>query len=299
MNLFNHINLWDMQLLAVDLVIILILFVSLRLVKGLVSNVHATDEIASKDNFAFGVSFAGGIGALGIMLTGVSQGAFAPTLWQEALNMSVFGVIGLLLITVGRWFQDKVVLSQVSLHDQIAKDNLAAAIVDVGNVLAIGIVIRASMLWVETEGFLAIPVVIAGFVVSQVVLTLASKYRVKLFAIKSDNSNHSMQNALEAGNIALALRYAGYLTGVSLAITAASGFVIYDAENVWMAVGMWALIAIILSFIFAAIKVLAMKAILPKVDISDEVDNQNNLGVAAIETAVALAIGLTLLTLLT
>ena len=298
MNLLNNINFWNLQLIAIDFVIIFLLFVSLRLVKGLVSNVHATDEIASKDNFAFGVSFAGGIGALGIMLTGASMGEFAPTMLDEAINMSVFGVIGLVLITAGRWFQDKIVLSQVSLHDEIAKDNLAAAIVDVGNVLAVGIVIRASMLWVETEGFLAIPIVVAGFVVSQIVLTLASKYRVKLFAVKASEGNNCMQQALEDGNTALALRYAGYLTGVSLAITAASGFVPYDAENVWVAVIMWAVMAIILSVIFAGIKVVAMKAILPGVDISDEVDNQKNLGVGAIEATVAISIGLTLATLL-
>ena len=298
MNPLNNINIWHLQLLAIDFVIIFLLFVSLRLIKGLVSNVHATDEIASKDNFAFGVSFAGGIAALAIMLTGVSQGAFAATMLGEAINMAVFGVIGLVLITAGRAFQDKIVLSQVSLHDQIAKDNLAAAIVDVGNALAIGIVIRASMLWVETEGFQAIPIVIAGFVVSQIVLTIASKYRVKLFAVKSKNGNNCMQQALEDGNTALALRYAGYLTGVSLAITAASGFVVYDAANVWVAVMMWAVMAVILSFAFAAIKLIAMKAILPGVDISDEVDNQQNLGVAAIEAAVALSIGLTLATLL-
>jgi len=298
MNNFSHIDLWNLQALGVDFVIIFLLFVSLRLVKGLVSNVHATDEIATKDNFAFGVSFAGGIAALAIVLTGASMGEFASSLLEEAKNMALFGIIGLVLITAGRWFQDKVVLSQVSLHDQIAKDNLAAAIVDVGNVIAVGIVIRASMSWVETEGYQAIPVIIAGFVVSQIVLTLASKYRVKLFAVKSAGDKDCMQQALEDGNTALALRYAGYLMGVALAITAASGFVVYDAENVWLAVAMWAVMAVVLSLAFALIKLIAMKAILPGVDISDEVDNQKNLGVAAIELAVAVAIGLTLASLL-
>jgi uncharacterized membrane protein YjfL (UPF0719 family) len=295
---FNNINVWNLQALAIDFVIIFILFVSLRLVKGLVSNVHATDEIASEDNFAFGVSFAGGIAALAIMLTGASMGEFGASLLEEAINMTVFGVVGLVLITLGRWIQDKLVLSQVSLHDEIAKDNLAAAIVDLGNVLAVGIVIRASMIWVETEGFMALPVIIAGFVVSQIVLTLASKYRVKLFQVKATGDNSCMQQALEDGNTALALRYAGYLTGTALAITAASGFVAYDAENVWMAVLMWAVMAVVISVVFAGLKVIAMKMILPGVDLSDEVDNQKNLGVAAIETAVAVAIGITLASLL-
>ncbi|MCJ8274391.1 MAG: DUF350 domain-containing protein, partial [Psychrosphaera sp.] len=97
MSLLNNINFWNLQALAIDFVIIFILFVSLRLVKGLVSNVHATDEIASEDNFAFGVSFAGGIAALAIMLTGASMGEFGSSLLDEAINMSVFGVVGLVL----------------------------------------------------------------------------------------------------------------------------------------------------------------------------------------------------------
>ncbi|MFT4924056.1 MAG: uncharacterized membrane protein YjfL (UPF0719 family) [Phenylobacterium sp.] len=294
----NHINLWNLQALAIDFAIIFALFISLRLVKGLVSNVKATDEIASKDNFAFGVSFAGGIAALAFVLSGASQGEFSHSLLSEATNMAVFGIVGLVLITLGRWIQDKLVLSQISLHDEIAKGNLAAAIVDVGNAIAVGIVIRAAMLWVETEGFLAIPVIIAAFVVSQIVLMLASKYRVKLFKVKASGDNSCMQQALEDGNCALALRYSGYLTGTALAITAASGLVPYNADNVWVAVLMWAVMAIVLSVAFGLIKALAMKLILPGVDSSDEVDNQQNVGVAAIETAVALAIGLTLATLL-
>lgn len=298
MNTFSHINLWNLQALAIDFVIIFVLFVSLRLVKGLVSNVHATDEIASQDNFAFGVSFAGGIGALAIMLSGASTGEFSNSLVNEAMNMAVFGIVGLVLITLGRWIQDKLVLPQVSLHDEIAKDNLAAAIVDLGNVIAVGIVIRAAMIWVETEGFMALPVIIAAFFVSQIVLMLASKYRVKLFKVKSKGDNDCMQQALEDGNVALALRYCGYITGTALAITGASGLVAYDAQNVWVAVLWWAAMAVIVSAVFAVLKLVAMKLILPGIDTSDEVDNQQNIGVAAIETAVALAIGLTLATLL-
>ena len=295
---FTPVQIWQLQAIAIDFVIIFALFVSLRLAKGLVSNVHATDEIASEDNFAFGVSFAGGIAALAVMLSGASVGEFGATLAAEAANMAVFGVAGLILITLGRLIQDKLVLSQVSLHDEIAKGNLAAAIVDVGNALAVAVVIRASMLWVETEGFMALPIVVAGFVVSQIVLTLASTYRVKLFKVKASGDNSCLQQALEDGNNALALRYAGYLMGTALAITAASGFVSYDAENVWVAVGLWAVMAVVITIVFALIKLVAMKLILPGVDLDDEVDNQKNVGVAAIETAVAFAIGLTLAVLL-
>ena len=97
---FSPIMLSNSQATLVDFAIISLLFISLKLLKGLVSNVHATDEIASRDNFAFGISFAGGIGALGIMLTGATTGEFGHPLLNEAVNMLTL-CVRFIIITVG------------------------------------------------------------------------------------------------------------------------------------------------------------------------------------------------------
>ncbi len=294
---FNSLMLWNLQAVGIDFAIIFVLFISLRILKGVASNVRATDEIATRDNFAFGVAYAGGLGALAIMLTGASTGAFGHTLADEAINMVTFGVFGIVLIIIGRMIQDKVVLSKVDIHGEIANGNLSAAFVDVGNMLSVAIVIKAAMSWVETEGFAALPVVGGAFVVSQIILMIASKYRVRLFKMKNSEGD-CMQKAMEEGNKALSLRYAGYLLGTSLSITAASGFVAYDPDHVWVAIGYWAVFALIIMVVYAIIQLIAMKLILPGVDISDEVDRQNNIGVAAIELAVSVAIGMVLVVLL-
>ena len=61
---FNGITTWSLQALAIDFAIIIALFVSLKFIKGWVSNLHANDEITERDNFAFGISFAAGLVAL-------------------------------------------------------------------------------------------------------------------------------------------------------------------------------------------------------------------------------------------
>ena len=53
---FNGITTWSLQALAIDFAIIIALFVSLKFIKGWVSNLHANDEITERDNFAFGIS---------------------------------------------------------------------------------------------------------------------------------------------------------------------------------------------------------------------------------------------------
>jgi len=291
---FNNLDLWNFQASVVDFVIIVFLFISLRVLKCLVANVSMGDEIAQKDNVAFGVSFAGGIGALAIMLTGASMGEYGQSLLNEGVSMLVFGLIGLGLITLGRLVQDKIVFRKVALLAQIKQGNLAAAFVDVGNVLAVGIVIRAAMVWVETEGWVAIPIILAAFVVSQLVLMVASMYRVSLFKTRATGENACMEKAFEDGNTALAVRYGGFLIGVALAITAASGVVVYDPDKLLMSVLGWAVVAVAFSVIFTLVVALARMAILPGINVVEEVDEQGNVGVAAIEAAIAIAIGLTL-----
>ena len=92
----------DFQALLIDMAIIIALFVSLKFIKGWVSNLHANDEITEKDNFAFGLSFAAGLAGLAIVLTGVSSGA--DSLTQEA-QMAGYGVVGIILIKLGHFFK--------------------------------------------------------------------------------------------------------------------------------------------------------------------------------------------------
>lgn len=294
---FNSLMIWNIQATLIDIAVVFLLFVSLRILKGLISNVHATDEIASKDNIAFGISFAGGLLALGVMLTGVSKGEFGHSLLNEALTMAAFGVAGLFLIMVGRLVQDKFVLPNVDLHEQIKKGNVTAAIVDVGHVVAVGIIVHGVMLWVDTQGWQAFPVILTAFVISQVLLAVVSKYRVHLFKVKSGDKE-CMQKAMEEGNIAIGIRYAGFLIGASLAITASSGFVLYEPDQIVLASMYWGIVALVMLCVFFAIQVVAMKVLLWKVDISDEVDRQRNTGVAAIEAALSTSLGMILVSLL-
>ena len=60
------------------------------------------EELSKKDNFAFGVSVAGSILALGIVLTGAITGENAPSYLMEIVGMLAYGVYGLVLIKIGR-----------------------------------------------------------------------------------------------------------------------------------------------------------------------------------------------------
>ena len=111
--------------LAIDITIAIALLGAMRFLLGLTSKVNTTEELAHKDNFAFGVSVAGSILALGIVLTGAITGENAPSYLMEVIGMLAYGTYGLVLIKVGRIVQDKIALQHLNKTELIKKKTLA------------------------------------------------------------------------------------------------------------------------------------------------------------------------------
>ncbi|MDH3325735.1 MAG: DUF350 domain-containing protein [Gammaproteobacteria bacterium] len=281
-----------LAILAVDLVLAVILLTAFRKLAGLISNVSTTEELAAKDNFAFGLVFAGGLISLSIVLTGVVSGDAGSSLFKEILLVVTYGVLGIILMMLSRKVLDNFAMPDINIHDQIMKGNMAAAIVDVGNLLATAIIVKAVMSWIDDTSLFGLIAVVIGFIVSQIVLILVTQYRNKVYA--SRHNGQSLQVALENGNKAIALRYCGHKIGVALAVTAASGFVPYNDERLLMACLAWGGISIILTIALSLIAIAARHIILAKIDVVNEVDIQQNMGIGFIEATIYVSIGLLL-----
>lgn len=274
---------------AVDLLIIVAILAGIRKLSGAIGHVSSLDELTKKDNHAFGISIAGAILALAIMLMGVVSGEVAMNPAYEAFLMLGYGGLGLLLMWVTRKVFDNISLPKISIHKQIMEGNIAAALVDAGNMIATAIILRAVMIWVDSNSWLGLALVIVGFLISQFLLLAATLYRRYVYAKR--HAGQGVQDEIEKGNIALALRFAGHRIGIALAVTAASGIVIYDDETVITPVLTWASTAIVMMIALTLLAFITRKAILPKVDVAAEVDKQGNVAIGAIEAAVYVAIG--------
>lgn len=286
----SEVDIWTYQILLIDLAIAVLMIAGLRFIRGLVTNVDSTEELASKDNYAFGIAMAGGTIALALMLTGAVSGEPGATLVAEMISVISYGLLGLVLLWVGRLGQDKLVLRGIQIQEQIKQGNLSAALVDVANTVATGLVLRAVMIWVESNTWDGLIMVLAAFVITQVLLAGVTRYRLMVYSRRHQGAN--LQAAFEAGNVALSLRYLGHISGVALAVTAASGVAQYDTDNLPMALLTWLAVAIIFTLLVSVLAIFARKVILAGVDVVDEVDNQSNVGVAAIEAAIYVSIGL-------
>ena len=261
----NAADLWTLQVALLDLLIVVGMVAGLRYMSGLVANVDSGEMLATHDNFAFGLAFAGGLLGLAVMLTGVLSGDAGATLVDELLSMIGYGLLGLLLIRLGRLIQDRIVLPKITVQESIRDGNLAAAFVDVGNTIAIGIVLRAVMMWVETDRLFGLVFVLVAFVVSQLLMAIVTRYRLAVYASRHDGA--SLQSAFTDGNVALALRYAGHLIGVGLAVTAASGIVRYAPEQIAVSFLAWAVVIVIIALLLSGLAILARLVVLSGIDV--------------------------------
>jgi len=282
--------------LAIDITIAILLLGAMRFLLGLTSQVNSTEELAEKDNFAFGVSVAGSILALGIVLTGAITGENATSYMMEVIGMLAYGTYGLLLIKVGRFIQDKVALQHLKKTDLIKEQNLSIGIIDAAGAIATAIIIRAVLLWVDGLTVATFIGITSGFIVAQAVLVFVTRIRESQYA--KNNQNDCLQEALSEGQLALAIRYSGQVISTALAVTAASYFLVYSPETLVENLLGWLVFGLIMTILVFLLTALAKRIVLWGINLVEEVDQQDNIGVASIEMATSIAIALILTALM-
>jgi hypothetical protein len=282
--------------LAIDITIAIMLLGAMRFLLGLTSKVNSTEELAHKDNFAFGVSVAGSTLALGIVLTGAITGENAPSYTMEIIGMLAYGTYGLILIKVGRIIQDKIALQHLNKTELIKDQNLTIGIIDAAGAIATAIIIRAVLLWVDGLDISTFIAITSGFIVAQAVLVLVTRIRERKFA--KNNQEGSLQEALSDGHLALAIRYSGQVISTALAVTAASHFLVYSPDTLVVNLLGWLIFGIIMTLLVALLTSIAKRIVLWGINLVEEVDQQHNIGVASIEMATSISIALILTALM-
>jgi uncharacterized membrane protein YjfL (UPF0719 family) len=268
----------------------------MRFLSGISAKVNSTEELAKEDNFAFGISVAGSILALGIVLTGAITGEAASSYAMEAIGMLAYGGYGLILIKVGRIIHDKVALQHLDKNALIIEKNLTIGIIDAAGAIATAIVIRAVLVWVDGLDLSTFIAITSGFVVAQTMLVIVTRLREKQYA--KNNQEDCLQEALSNGQIALAIRYAGQVISTALAVTAASYFLVYSPDTLVLNLVGWLVFGVVMTLLVALLTAIAKHIVLWGINLVEEVDQQHNIGVASIEMATSIAIALILTALM-
>lgn len=286
---------WDHyydQILAMNLLIITGLFLCLRLFSGITAHINASEELLRKDNPAFGISMAGVILGVTIILSGTFYGSPANDIETTAFLMTLYGVIGLGLMALTRWIFDKITLPALSIRDEILKGNIAVAITDVSNVIASAIIIRMILGWTATHSVQGLLDLLVIYAVSQVMLTGATFIKFKVFA--ATVKGRDIQDELKKGNIALALRFAGQKIGTAFAIIIASKLIVTELAGAGAMLLAWMCVSVVVILVLKTISYLAERVILFRAHVNSEVLDQQNIAVGALQAAIYIAMGLLL-----
>ncbi len=286
---------WQWGLIAINLSVIFVLLFLFKFKIAWKTGVSTHDELSEKDNPAYGGVLASAFFSFFLIMGAASTGDDQTLLQQELMLMIGFGVSGMIMLFISRVFLDKIAMKDFCLSEAIRKQNIAAALVDSSNMIATALIIFTYMSWVQGTAFESILVVAYGWVISQVLLSVLSFIRAKMY--KSKNGE-SLVEAISKNNIAVGIRYSAYKISFAFSAVIASGQYPYISEYVWWSTHSIFFSSILLSVIITLLTFLAKKIILGSIDFREEINEQNNTGLAAVEASLVLGITITAFCLL-
>lgn len=274
--------------LVIDLVLALLLLVIMKWLAGIFRKSSVADELGVKDNFAFGISIAGGMLSLCIVLGSVVGRHVGEGLESAATGMLSFGLIGIVLVQFGRFAHDKLVLNRVDTRALIADRSVSIALVDASSLIASAVILRSMVLWVDGSDLNAIIAICTGFTVVLFILIFMTRIYEVRYA--RDNQNDSFQGALQKGQMALAVEHSGNLLGTALIVASARHLLNYYPDGYVSNVTGWLIVSVVLSLALYLLVNISKKVILWGLDYRLEVDKQHNVGVACLELCLAVGI---------
>lgn len=279
--------------LAVDMIIVIALLTTLRWVSGRLAAISSAEALGTQDNFAFGISVAGRMFALCLVLSAAVASSTANDLVQSATTVSLYGLVGLILIKVGRYGHDKLILHKLDKELYIKERNTSVALVDAASAVATAIIIRSIMLWVDGADVNAFFAIFSGFLATLAILLATTRWYEQRY--RAQSQNEGLQATLCKGQLALAIQHAGHLLGTALSVSAASNLLVYKPLGYVSNLTSWLIVGLALALLQAAMLMVAKWLVLSGVDQDAEIDQQHNVGVASIELVLSVGIALVMI----
>lgn len=276
--------------LAIDITIAIAMLLVIRLLSGLFTKISVREELGERDNFAFGISLAGRLVSLTIVLSAVMGSHVDMGYEAAALGMLIFGGLGIVLNKLGRYARDKLVLDRLDSKQMIQEKNVSVALVDACAAIASAIIIKSIIEWPVGFDMNAFIAVFSGVLVMLTVMLVATRIYEYIFA--KNNQNDSFQRTLCKGQIALAIQHGGNLIGIAVAVSTASQFLVYSPTSYVSNVTGWLIVSLAFAVLLMMLASITKHIVMFGVSWRREVALQHNIGIASVEAALCIGIAL-------
>ena len=242
-------------------------------------------ELIERDNLAVAAAVAGYYLGVVIVLGGVVSGPASFNLLDDVIALALFGLLGIVLLNLSAWINDKVVFRRFDNEREIVEDrNVGVGVIEGGNYVAVGLITAGAL---SGEGGVA----------SGMALWVAGLAALVIAGLLYDRvTSYDLHEQVERGNVAVAIAFAGVLVGFGNIIRLAGegDFVSWNASLTGF--GYYAVVGLVL---LPLVRLFADKVLLPGARLSDELlQDSPNLGAGVIEAtsylAASMLIGLTL-----
>ena len=166
------------------LVTMLGIFVLGKWIYDLLTPYKLNEQLVEKDNRAIAVSFVGYLLGLGIILEGVvsqessslATGSARRDLLLDVGDTLLWGVIGIVLLQVARWINDKWLLSSFLNTKELVEDqNVGTGAVEFGSFVGSALIIRVLLMGEGASILTSIVETVAYFLAAQVIFVLFGK----------------------------------------------------------------------------------------------------------------------------
>ena len=269
---------------ATYLLIILAIMVIGKRLHNHFSSYDVDHELTTTDNKAVALSVSGYLFALGLILWGVvtpNGDATVTGFWSligDLIETLFWGLIGIGLLQVSHFLNDRYLLPNFSNHKEIIEDrNLGTGVVEGCTFIASGIIIKTVLSGSGSCFFVDLIGTVFYFAVGQAAFLLFGRLYQRI-------SRFDLHHEIEQDNAA-----AGVAFGLSMI---AVGILLADyiaAYNSILGLIFW----IPISFFFLITgRYIADKMLLPGALLDEEISQDHNWGAALIEGAVAIIIAL-------
>ena len=231
------------------------------------------DELTEKDNPAFGVYLSGYLLGAGIALTGSLYNS-GVSFNDDMLN-AAFGIVAtIILMRVGIFINDKIILSKFSVIKEISTDkNSGTGFVVAGGAIATGLMLNGMLSGSSDSWLLAVRDVAVYYVVGQTLLIIGGILFQKM-------TSYDVHEIIEHDdNMPAGISFGGFLVAIGIIVR---NSLIGAGSNLGEELILTVLFALVGMLLLIPTRVIVDKILLPASPLSKEIKEDKNPAAGAI-----------------
>jgi len=263
------------------LLLYMITFSVAKFIKSIISPYKLNQELTEKNNLALGVSTAGYFIGVTSVYVGVYDGPTLPEWWQEVYHVGVYSLLGVILLNISRFINDKLILYKFSNNKEIIEDqNVGTGFVQAASYIASGLIIGGTL---HSEG--------GSFITSMAFFAFGQVCLI-LFALLYDwLTPYSVHGEIESGNTAAGMGFSGGFIAIGIIVMkGVSGeFVSWTSNlsNLAFNIELLFIYLIFVRFFFD-------KVIIPHADLNKLISVDKNLSAGTLEFIISISFSIVL-----